>query len=93
MPTIFGIAIVVGLTVVSGLAIYLVSHRLIAARYPVEEMKDAAGSMFRVVGMLVSLFLSLTFADVLIELNVLQKSVQGESNAVADTYLELFQFG
>lgn len=93
LPTLVGITIVVGLTVFLGLVIYLVSHRLIAAGYPFEEMKDAAGSMFRVVGMLVSLFLSLTFADVLIELNALQKSVHGETNAVADTYSDLFQFG
>ena len=93
LPTIVGFIIVVGLTVTLGMTTYVVSYKLIAARYRTEEMKDAASSMFRVVGMLVSLFLSLSFADVLVELNTLQNSVQGEAGAIADTYIDLLQFG
>ena len=93
LPTIVGFIIVVGLTVTLGMTTYVVSYKLIAARYRTEEMKDAASSMFRVVGMLVSLFLSLTFADVLFEQNAIQTAVQGEASAITDTYIDLFHFG
>ena len=93
LPPIVGFIVVVGLTVALGMTTYLVSYKLISARYRTEDMKDAAGSMFRVVGMLVSLFLSLSFSDVLVELNKLQNSVQSEAGAIADTYIDLLQFG
>ena len=46
--------------------VYGISHKFIA-RYESGELKDPTSVLFRVVGMLVSLMLSLAFAEVIVE--------------------------
>jgi ABC-type multidrug transport system fused ATPase/permease subunit len=78
-------------TAISGLAIYVISYQLIA-KYQSDDLKDPTSSLFRVVGMLLSLMLSLAFGDVIIELVQIRNAVERETSAIADVYkdLELF---
>lgn len=56
-----------GFTSVLGLVVYVVSYKLIT-KYKSDDLKGATGDLFRVVGMLVSLMLSLAFGDVIVAL-------------------------
>jgi hypothetical protein len=78
-------------TAISGLAIYVISYQLIA-KYKSDDLKDPTSSLFRVVGMLLSLMLSLAFGDVIIELVQIRNAIESETSAIADVYrdLELF---
>lgn len=66
LPTFFGAAVLMFLTAAAGLLTYWLSKKYVFSTRTAET-KDAASSAFRVIGILLSLFLSLTFADVLIE--------------------------
>ena len=95
LPTILGLLVFVGLIAIIGLAAYLLSYKLIS-RYPPEEIheiRDATSGLFRVVGILVSLFLSLTFAEVVVELNAIEIAIEGEAVAIADIHQDLRRFG
>jgi hypothetical protein len=78
-------------TATSGLTVYVISYKLIA-KYQSEDLKDPTSSLFRVVGMLLSLMLSLAFGDVIVELVQIRNAVERETSAIADVYrdLELF---
>ena len=76
---------------VSGLVIYIVSYKIIT-KYKTEDLKDPTSSLFRVVGMLVSLMLSLAFGEVIVELVQTRNAIEREVVAISDTFndLELF---
>ena len=60
LPDLVGGVVVMTLTTVAGLLVYVVSNKLIL-RYQKDDLKDPTSSVFRVVGVLVSLMLSLAF--------------------------------
>ena len=72
-------------TAVLGLVVYVVSYKLIT-KYKSDDLKDPTGNLFRVVGMLVSLMLSLAFGDVIVELVQIRNAVEREVLAIADVY-------
>jgi hypothetical protein len=78
-------------TAVLGLLVYLLSYKLIA-KYKTRDLKDEIGGLFRVVGTLLSLMLSLAFGDVIFELVQIKSAVEREVVAISDVYkdLELF---
>ena len=84
---------IMGLTAAVGLTVYFVSYKLIARTLNHEEVKDTASNLFRFAGVLVSLFLSLTFADVVIDLNAIENTIDREAWALADIYHDLQHFG
>lgn len=90
-PEWLGISVAMLLATAVGIAVYLVSHRLIST-YQDDELKDPMSSMFRVVGMLVSLMLSLAFAEVVVQLNTIKNALQREAIAISDTYNHLRLF-
>jgi len=77
--------------VVVGLVVYFVSSKLIT-KYQRDELKDPTQSLFRVVGLLVSLMLSLAFSEVIAEVRVIRNAIEREAVAISDTFanLELF---
>jgi hypothetical protein len=91
LPVWVGCGVSMVFTSVFGLVVYILSYKLIT-KYKSEDMKDSTGNLFRVVGMLVSLMLSLAFGDVIVELIQTRNAVEREIVAIADTFngLELF---
>ena len=83
-----GCIFIVGFTTFLGLFIYLVSYNLIS-KYQSEGMKDSTTNVFRVVGMLVSLMLALSFSEVIIELRTIRKAIQSETVALSDIFTVL----
>ncbi len=84
---------IMGLTAAVGLTVYFVSYKLIARSPNSEEVKDTASNLFRFAGVLAGLFLSLTFADVVINLNAIKSASNREAWALADIYYDLRHFG
>ncbi len=84
---------IMGLTAAAGLTVYFVSYKLIARTLNYEAVKDTASNLFRFAGVLVGLFLSLTFADVVIDLNAIESASDREAWALADIYHDLQHFG
>jgi hypothetical protein len=80
-----------GFTSVLGLVVYVVSYKLIT-KYKSDDLKDPTGNLFRVVGMLVSLMLSLAFGDVIVELVQIRNAVEREVLAISDVYKDLERF-
>ena len=85
-----GAILSVVIALVAGLSVYGASHKVIAG-YDSDELKDPTGSLFRVIGTLVSLMLSLAFAEVIVEVRVIQTAIQREAVAIADTFNDLEQ--
>lgn len=79
------------LATVVGLIIYIASHRLIS-KHQKEELKDPMSSLFSLVGVLVSLMLSLAFAEVIVQLNTVRNTLQREAVAISDTFNHLKLF-
>jgi hypothetical protein len=78
-------------TTVVGLVVYPVFYKFIS-KYQSYDLKDPTSSLFRVVGLLVSLMLSLAFSEVIAELKTIRNEVEREAVAISDIfkYLELF---
>ena len=60
-----GCLITIGFTAVAGFVIYLVLYKLIS-KYKREDLKEPTNNLFRVVGVLVSLVLALSFSEVIV---------------------------
>ena len=86
-----GCVVAMGFTSVLGLVVYVVSYKLIT-KYKSDDLKGATGDLFRVVGMLVSLMLSLAFGDVIVALVQIRSAVEREVLAIADVYKDLERF-
>jgi len=91
LPTWLGFAAAVVTTSVVGLGVYVVSYKLIS-KYQRHDLMDPTRSLFRVVGLLVSLILALAFSDVIVELRTIRKAVQREAVAISDIFVTLKMF-
>ena len=91
LSTWVGSVVAVVSAAVVGLGVYLVSYKLIS-KYQSDDLKDPTNSLFRVVGMLVSLMLSLAFAEVIVEQRAIENAVEREAVAISDTFHELQLF-
>lgn len=91
LPDLVGGAVVMVLTTIVGLVVYVVSYRFVS-KYQVDELKDPTSSLFRVVGMLVSLMLSLAFADVIVKLRTIENAIGREVVAISDSFYDLELF-
>ncbi|MBW2489888.1 MAG: DUF4239 domain-containing protein [Deltaproteobacteria bacterium] len=83
-----GCIVVMSFTVAAGFVVYISSYKLIS-KYKREDMKDSTTSLFRVVGMLVSLMLALAFSEVIIEMRTIRKAIQHETVAISDIFAVL----
>lgn len=88
IPVWIGAVIAMALTTACGLLIYALTHRFIA-RYQSYELKDPITSLFRMVGILVSLMLSLAFSEVISERKAIKKAIDREAVAISDIFATL----
>ena len=91
LPTWFGCGIAMVSTALLGLVVYVASYKLIT-KYKSDDLKAPSSSLFAVVGLLLSLMLSLAFGEVIVELVTLRNAVEREAVAIADTHKNLKQF-
>ncbi len=92
LPGWLGILLMMAIISAIGIPTYLISHRLIKA-YTVSDVRDPTGSLFEVVGMLVSLMLSLAFADVLVKTTSIEETLMRETMSIADAITDLRSYG
>jgi len=78
-----------GFTAVTGFVVYGVSYKLIS-KYKCEDMKEPTSSLFRLVGLLVSLMLSLAFSEVIVDHRLCIIDQNG-SNFSGSLHVEQFQ--
>ena len=91
LPFWVGCAFAMVFTAFSGLAVYIVSNKLIEKSKTVGP-KMPINNLFRFVGIFVSLLLSLTFSEVITEWKAIKDSIDREAAALADTYGNLKYF-
>jgi hypothetical protein len=91
LPTAAGAILLMVLTTAVGVPIYVISYRLLAKSQP-KEVRRATNGLFRVIGILVSLFLSLTFADVVLELNQIEAAIEREAVMIVDIHRDLGRY-
>jgi len=91
LPTWLGLGFAMILTLVMGLVVYIVSYKLISKNQNF-DLKEPTSNLFHVVGLLVSLMLSLGFSKVLGEVNGIHIAIEREAVAISDIfhYLVLF---
>lgn len=89
--TLAGLVLSMAITTAVGLAVYFASYRLMA-KYKNDELTYPTRSLFRVVGMLVSLMLSLAFAEVVVELRAIENAIEREAVAISDIFYSLGRF-
>jgi hypothetical protein len=85
LPTWLGCSVAMATTTGVGFLVYLVSVKFIS-NYKSYDLKDPINNVFRVVGLLVSLMLALTFSEVTSELKTIRRAVQREAAAILDTF-------
>lgn len=89
--TLVGSLVSMLLATVAGLLVYAISYRLIK-KYQTDDLKDPTGSLFRVVGTLVSLMLSLAFAEVIVDMRKIENAIEREGVAIVDTFNDLYRY-
>ena len=91
LPVIIGATLSAGVAVIVGLTAYYVAH-IAVGRKANKENRELAANMFRIIATLLSLLLSLTFADVRVEIGMVRSSVETEAGQLADIYKDLSAF-
>ena len=91
LPVIIGATLSAGMAVIAGLAAYYAA-RIAVGRKANDENRELALNMFRIIATLLSLLLSLTFADVRVEIGMVRNSVETEAGQLADIYKDLNAF-
>lgn len=95
LPSLIGALVFMAFTAVAGLAVYLITFKLHARRHSeeaIQEIRDATGNLFRVVGWLFTLLLSLTFTDVVAERSLTESAVENEAVSIEDLNHNLRRF-
>ena len=75
-------------TTVLGLAVYIISYKLIEKSKTV-RLIEPINNLFRLVAIIVSLMLSLSFGEVITEWKAIKNAINQESVAISDTYINL----
>ena len=88
LPTLLGAFLLMATATLVSVFLYLLSNRLLGKAIS-KDSRRAADYLFRAVGILVSLFLSLTFADVVLELNQIESSIEREAVLIEDIHSDL----
>ncbi|MCP4384368.1 MAG: DUF4239 domain-containing protein [Hyphomicrobiales bacterium] len=91
LPEWIGIVAAMGIATALGLGVYFTSNYLIGA-YTTDDLKDPMSNLFRVVGTLIALMLSLSFAEVIYQNTGINNALEREASAIADTFRDLKQF-
>lgn len=91
LNVLLGSVVLMVITATAGLGAYLVSNRLLG-RSQSKDTRRTANYLFRAIAVLVSLFLSLTFADVMLEMNQIESSIEREAVMLEDIYRDLGRY-
>jgi len=91
LPAWIGCALAMVSTTLLGLVVYVISYKF-NEKYKKVELKDPITSLFRMVGILVSLMLSLAFGEVITEWQAIKNAIDREAVAISDTYINLKYF-
>lgn len=91
LPSWGGALLMMVVTTLAGLAFFLFSHHFLSGINS-KESRRAADYLFRAVAVLVSLFLSLTFADVVLEMNQIEASIEREAVMLEDIHRDLSRY-
>ena len=91
LPVLVGALLLMAVTTIAGLSVYLLSNRLLTES-EASDTRLSAEYLFRVIVILVSLFLSLTFADVVLELNQIEESIEREAVMIEDIHRDLDRY-
>jgi len=91
LPTWLGCGFAMVITTVLGLVVYVISYKLIEKSKNV-QLKEPINNLFRLVGILVSLMLSLSFGEEIAEWKAVKNSIDREAVAISDTYINLKYF-
>ena len=91
LPPLIGCAIAMVSTTLLGLVVYVISYKF-NEKYKKFDLKDPITSLTRMVGILVSLLLSLTFGEVITEWQAIENAIDREAVAISDTYINLKYF-
>jgi len=88
LPSWIGCVFLMVLTTVLGLAIYIISYKLIKKSKTV-RLTEPINNLFRLVAIIVSLMLSLSFGEVIAEWKAINNAINQETVAISDTYINL----
>jgi len=88
LPTWLGCSVAMATTTVAGFVFYLVFVKFIE-KYKGYDLKDPINNVFRVVGLLVSLMLALTFSEVISDLKTIRRAIRQEAVAISDVFKTL----
>lgn len=91
LPTWLGTLLSMLAATLAGHGVHRVSHRLLS-RFPSQDLEAPIARLFIVVGTLVSLMLSLAFAEVIVGVRKVEGAIQREAVAIADALGTLRQF-
>ena len=85
LPTWLGCVVAMVTTACVGFVVYLGFVKFFS-NYDNYDFKDPVNNVFRVVGLLVSLVLALSFSEVISELKTMRRAVQQEAVAISDAF-------
>jgi hypothetical protein len=88
LPTWIGCSFAMVSTTVLGLMVYIFSYKLIEKSKNI-KLKDPVNSLFRLVGILFSLMLSLAFGEVIVDRKTIIHAIDREAVAISDIYHNL----
>ena len=88
LPGWLGAIVAMTLTTGSGLMVYGISHRFISL-FQRHDLINPITSLFRMVGILVSLMLSLAFSEVVAEWRAVKNAIDREAVAISDLFFTL----
>ena len=88
LPELVGAGITMILATVCGLLVYGMAHKFISS-FQSYDLKDSITGLFRMVGILVSLMLSLGFSEVMAEWKAIRNAIDREAVAISDVYLAM----
>jgi hypothetical protein len=91
LPPLIGGLLAAFTAIAIGLLTYGGSYFFVG-RYANKESSELAVNMFRIIGGLLALLLSLTFADVRVEIGSVRNSIEAEAALLADIYQDLSVF-
>ncbi|MGD9330315.1 MAG: hypothetical protein PVJ53_03330 [Desulfobacterales bacterium] len=86
LPGWLGAMLAMTLTTVSGMMVYGLSYRRISL-FQRHNLTNPITSLFRMVGILVSLMLSLAFSEVVAEWRDVKNAIDREAVAISDIFL------
>jgi len=88
LPTWIGCGLTMVFTTVLSLLVYIISNKLIG-KSKNADLKEPINNLFRLVGIIVSLMLSLAFGEVIAGWHAIKNAIDREAAAISDTYTNL----